>query len=97
MLSVLNIFAFRYDAKTDKLGMSYARFKTSQMNSLGALAFHVFRILRIVDVKYEKGEDGEYVEMSNLTLINLVLKFVGPTNEGKLTKIMLSLQVSVCV
>ncbi|MGH0182224.1 UNVERIFIED_CONTAM: hypothetical protein FKN15_008920 [Acipenser sinensis] len=38
-------------------------------------------------------EDGEFMECNNLTLINFVLKLIGPTHERTLTVIMLLIQV----
>ena len=48
---------------------------------------------RLVDVKRNIGEDKMYTEVTNLTLINLVLRLVGPTNEKILTTYILGIQV----
>jgi len=41
------------------------------------------------------GEDGEYVECSNMTIINIALRIIGPTHEQRLTVYLLSFQVSL--
>ena len=38
-------------------------------------------------------KDGEYTECNNMTLINLVIKILGPTHERTLTSLLLLLQV----
>lgn len=40
----------------------------------------------------DEGDDG-FIECNNMTLINLVLKVLGPIHERNLTAIMLSIQV----
>ncbi|XP_035682021.1 UDP-N-acetylglucosamine--dolichyl-phosphate N-acetylglucosaminephosphotransferase-like [Branchiostoma floridae] len=83
----------RFDAKTGKLGMSYSRFKTSELNSIGALILKVCSIFHIADVRSGVGEDKQYTECSNLTLINFVLYVLGPTHERTLTIYLLTIQV----
>ena len=39
--------------------------------------------------------DDDFIECNNMTLINLVLKFLGPTHERTLTVIMLIIQVCI--
>lgn len=38
-------------------------------------------------------EDGEYTECNNMTLINFVIKLIGPTHERNLTLLLLLIQV----
>ncbi|KAI8487625.1 UDP-N-acetylglucosamine--dolichyl-phosphate N-acetylglucosaminephosphotransferase [Branchiostoma belcheri] len=83
----------RFDAKSGKLGMSYSRFKTSELNKIGALILQVCSILHIADVRSGVGEDKQYTECNNLTLINFVLKILGPTHERTLTIYLLTIQV----
>ncbi|CAH1262603.1 DPAGT1 [Branchiostoma lanceolatum] len=83
----------RFDAKTGRLGMSYSRFKTSELNSIGALILQVCCIFHIADVRSGVGEDKQYTECNNLTLINFVLKVLGPTHERTLTIYLLTIQV----
>lgn len=88
---------FSYDGKTDKISMSYTKFKTKDLKLLGRLFLFIFKTFYIIDVK-ETMEDGEsYTQINNLTLINLVLKFFGPMNEQNAVIIILLLQVSYFV
>ncbi|CAH1796753.1 unnamed protein product [Owenia fusiformis] len=83
----------KYNEKLDKVSMSFTTFKEKDLNILGYLMFKILATLRLVDVRTGVGEDGEYTECNNLTLINLILKFAGPTHEEKLTLVLLAIQV----
>ncbi|XP_029429958.1 UDP-N-acetylglucosamine--dolichyl-phosphate N-acetylglucosaminephosphotransferase isoform X2 [Rhinatrema bivittatum] len=83
----------RLSANTGKLGMSYSKFKRKDLSKLGAFILKVVETLRIVEVREGLDEDGEYMECNNLTLINLVLKLIGPTHERTLTLLLLLIQV----
>lgn len=49
-------------------------------------------LLKLLEVR--RGQDGdEFIECNNMTLINLVLKILGPVHERNLTVIMLAIQV----
>lgn len=85
----------RYNADTDRLELSYSRFKKSDISSLGHMVLAVFRALRLVHMREGFGEDGEYVECSNMTIINIALRIIGPTHEQRLTVYLLSFQVSL--
>lgn len=87
----------KFDAKTDKLGLSYSKFKEGDVGVLGKFIIKVFSVFGLVDVKYNTGEDGEYVECSNMTIINLFIKLFGPTHEQTLTIRLLLLQISCSV
>ena len=87
----------RYSADTDKLSMSYSRFKQSQLRFPGSLVLKIFSTLGLCDIQYSVGEDGKYMECTNLTIINLAIKVLGPINEGTLTKVLLGLQVSCSI
>ena len=50
-------------------------------------------ILHVVDVRSGTDEDGEYTECNNMTLINFVIKLIGPTHERNLTLLLLLIQV----
>ncbi|XP_052784266.1 UDP-N-acetylglucosamine--dolichyl-phosphate N-acetylglucosaminephosphotransferase-like isoform X2 [Mya arenaria] len=82
-----------YDPKNDKVGMSFTRFKTSELKPLGYLCLRVFNLFGVVHIRERVGEDGAYTECNNLTLICLVLKFLGPLHERTLVIVLLSLQV----
>jgi len=73
--------------------LSYSRFKKSDLPVLGRLVLTVFGAVRLIDVRQGIGEDGEYTECSNMTIINLALRIVGPTHEQQLTAYLLSFQV----
>ncbi|XP_052784265.1 UDP-N-acetylglucosamine--dolichyl-phosphate N-acetylglucosaminephosphotransferase-like isoform X1 [Mya arenaria] len=83
----------QYDPKNDKVGMSFTRFKTSELKPLGYLCLRVFNLFGVVHIRERVGEDGAYTECNNLTLICLVLKFLGPLHERTLVIVLLSLQV----
>ena len=51
-------------------------------------------LLRLLEVHRGQEEDDEFIECNNMTLINLVLKILGPVHERSLTTIMLLLQVN---
>ena len=56
----------------------------------------VFRVLHLVhwEEKKDSNSDKEtYVECNNLTLINFVLVWKGPTHEAELTTVLLVIQV----
>lgn len=50
-------------------------------------------MLWLLDVRQSSDGDDEFIECNNMTLINLVLKMLGPTHERNLTTIMLLIQV----
>nr|CAD7262371.1 unnamed protein product [Timema shepardi] len=83
----------RYNPKTDLLEMSTTVFKVSDLNILGQLCMRVFKVLRLVHLKERTGENKEYIECNNLTLINFVLLWRGPTHEETLVQILLIIQV----
>ena len=90
----------RYDASSDKLTMSKAVFKKSNLNFLGKMIIRIGAFLKVLHIKENIGEDRDVMEINNMTLINLVIKFVGPIHEKNLTVILMALQVrslfSVC-
>jgi hypothetical protein len=88
------ILCFRYNASTDKVEMSRAVFKESELKPLGKLCFFIYKLVGVVHITENKGVEGTYYECNNLTLINLVLKFCGPLHERTLVSILLIMQVS---
>ncbi|XP_048838123.1 UDP-N-acetylglucosamine--dolichyl-phosphate N-acetylglucosaminephosphotransferase isoform X5 [Brienomyrus brachyistius] len=83
----------RLNPETGKLGMSYSKFKKKDLCKLGALILKVAETLKLVDVQQGLEGDGEFVQCNNMTLINLVLKVLGPMHERTLTSVMLLTQV----
>ncbi|XP_072049660.1 UDP-N-acetylglucosamine--dolichyl-phosphate N-acetylglucosaminephosphotransferase-like [Amphiura filiformis] len=82
----------KYNPKTDKLGMSYTQFKSKDLNIIGRLFVWLFSTLRLIEIKTGVGEDGQYTQSNNFTLINFVLRLVGPTHEQTLVIYMLIIQ-----
>ncbi|KAG8141678.1 putative GlcNAc-1-P transferase protein [Naja naja] len=84
----------RFNADTGKLEMSYSRFKSKNLSPWGAYTLKVAEKLCLVDVRQGTDKDGEFTECSNMTLINFVLKLIGPTPERNLTVLLLLIQVA---
>ncbi|NXG66663.1 GPT acetylglucosaminephosphotransferase, partial [Hemiprocne comata] len=84
---------FRLNPSTGKLEMSYSKFKTKSLSALGTNTLKAVQILHVVDVRNGTDEDGEYTECNNMTLINFVIKLIGPTHERNLTLLLLLIQV----
>eukprot|EP00794_Sanderia_malayensis_P011183 gene11183-12357_t len=82
-----------YNEKTDRLEMSMSVFKTSDLGLIGRLIIRIAAALQLLHVKNGVGEDGKFMEINNMTLINLLIKFIGPVHEMKLTICLLALQV----
>ena len=59
----------------------------------GWLAVRICGLVGVIEIKEGIGEDEDEMECSNFTIINLVLKLIGPTHERTLTIIMLLIQV----
>lgn len=57
------------------------------------LPSQVAELLKLLEVRRGQEDDDEFIECNNMTIINLVLKFLGPTHERNLTTIMLLIQV----
>lgn len=55
----------------------------------------VAELLKLLEVRRSQEGDDDFIECNNMTLINLVLKFLGPTHERTLTVIMLIIQVCI--
>ena len=72
--------------------MSYSQFKSNDLSRIGHILLHILSTFHLADVQRGKGEDGTEIRVSNLTLINFVIKVVGPIREDKLTKCMLAIQ-----
>ena len=73
--------------------MSKAVFKKSSLNILGKMTIRVGSFLKILHVEENTGKDKDMMEINNMTIINLVIKFVGPIHERNLTAILVALQV----
>ena len=88
------VFIFhRYNPENGKLDMSYSLFKTSDLHPLGKFILSVFSVLRLVKVQQEVREERGYTCVNNLTLLNFIIKMVGPLHERTLMLIILGIQV----
>jgi len=83
----------KFNPETGFIGMSYTTFKTSDLRPLGKLFLSLFSHLKLVHVEMGVGEDKESTRVNNLTLLNFVLKILGPLHERTLTLIILGIQV----
>ncbi|CAK8687027.1 unnamed protein product [Clavelina lepadiformis] len=83
----------KFNPKTGLVGMSKARFKSSETKFPGLLILWLAEKLGLVYVEQNLGEDEEYIECNNLTLINFLLKIFGPMHERNLTLLLLSIQI----
>ncbi|XP_071445230.1 UDP-N-acetylglucosamine--dolichyl-phosphate N-acetylglucosaminephosphotransferase [Hetaerina americana] len=82
----------RYCKETDKLVCSVTVFKKTDLNFLGNFILRLFKFFKLIDLKENVGEGGLYMECNNLTLINFILLWIGPTHEKKLSQILLIVQ-----
>jgi UDP-N-acetylglucosamine--dolichyl-phosphate N-acetylglucosaminephosphotransferase len=83
----------RYNAETDKIGMSMSVFKKKDIKFLGRLILAIFSTFRLIHYR-EFEEKGEaHIECNNLTLINFCLKTFGPMHERTLTLLLMCIQV----
>ncbi len=64
------------------------------LNVISSFILQVAETLWLLDVRRGQEGDDEFIECNNMTLINLVLKVLGPTHERNLTAIMLLMQVN---
>ncbi|MBN3315906.1 GPT acetylglucosaminephosphotransferase, partial [Atractosteus spatula] len=83
----------RLNPVTGKLEMSYSKFKSKDLSRLGELILKGAGAVRLVEVHRAGDGEDEFIECNNMTLINLVIKVLGPLHERTLTVIMLLIQV----
>ncbi|XP_063959592.1 UDP-N-acetylglucosamine--dolichyl-phosphate N-acetylglucosaminephosphotransferase-like [Lytechinus pictus] len=83
----------KFDPQSDTLGMSYSRFKMKNLGFIGRLAVRVCGLVGVIHIKEGVGEDKDETECSNFTILNLVLKIMGPMHERNLVLVMLFIQV----
>ncbi|XP_078379231.1 UDP-N-acetylglucosamine--dolichyl-phosphate N-acetylglucosaminephosphotransferase-like [Oculina patagonica] len=83
----------KFNPETGLIGMSYTVFKTSDLRPLGKLILSVFSLLKLVHVETGVGEDKKSTRVNNLTLLNFLLRLLGPLHERTLTTIILGIQV----
>ncbi|XP_011314644.1 UDP-N-acetylglucosamine--dolichyl-phosphate N-acetylglucosaminephosphotransferase [Fopius arisanus] len=81
----------KFNPIREKLDPSVTTFHKSELNIIGRLIMGLFRGMKIV--RWNEDNDG-VVTCNNLTLINFILIMIGPTEEHKLTKILLYIQAA---
>lgn len=81
----------KFNSKTDRLEISTTYFRYSDLNVMGKFVVKLFKIFRLIQWKEREG----IVMTNNFTLINLVLFYLGPLHEAKLTTILIVIQI-VC-
>lgn len=69
--------------------MSVTVFRYSEIGILGKLILELFKMFKLIHLQEKDG----YVVTNNFTLINLVLLYLGPLHEAKLTTILVCLQL----
>ena len=76
--------------------MSYAKFSPDELGPGGAALLKTLSFFRLAKVEWSKpvgkGKKAE-ITVNNLTIINFMLKFIGPTHESTLTVYILLVQV----
>ncbi|XP_026812799.1 UDP-N-acetylglucosamine--dolichyl-phosphate N-acetylglucosaminephosphotransferase [Rhopalosiphum maidis] len=75
--------------KYGTLSPSYAECNNNSISTIGKMCLKLFSIFKIIHI--EEKSDGN-IKCNNLTLINLCLLKIGPTNEKTLTIILLIIQ-----
>ena len=83
----------KYNQATNKVEMSLAKEEKSNLSGIAMLLISAMKLLKLAHV-IEYIEDGkEYVQFNNLTLINFMLKVLGPLHERTLTIVLLGFQI----
>jgi len=82
----------KYCKETDTVSMSMAKFPSSELKPLGSIVLTILQKVGLAHVVRTQEEGGEVTHCNNLTLINLMLKFVGPMHEERLTVCLLVVQ-----
>lgn len=77
--------------KYGKLSPSFTECDKNNITIIGKMCMKLFSIFKIIHM--EEKADGN-IKCNNLTIINLCLLLIGPTNEKTLTIILLVIQVS---
>ncbi|XP_066257130.1 UDP-N-acetylglucosamine--dolichyl-phosphate N-acetylglucosaminephosphotransferase [Euwallacea similis] len=79
----------KFNSRSDRMECSTTVFKYAELSPLGKFTLNLFRVLKLI--RWEE-KDGVVVT-NNFTLINLVLLYLGPMHEAKLTTVLLAVQV----
>ena len=73
--------------------MSYTEFNPSKVSGFTITLLKLASSLHLVSMETGVGGDKDMVRVNNLTLINFVIKCVGPCHEQTLTLYMMGIQV----
>ncbi|MFH4974193.1 hypothetical protein AB6A40_000902 [Gnathostoma spinigerum] len=83
----------KYNSATDKVEMSCVQFKVSDLSSVGKHFVTLSHLFGLLHKRAFKKDHEDWLEINNLTILNLALKFLGPMNERSLTICLLLTQV----
>ena len=88
----------KYDKTEDKVSFSIACFEKEKLGGVGRLCLTLLRVTRLasvreVEIRLDDERSVAMVECNNLTIINLVLRLLGPMREQTLTLVLLAVQV----
>ena len=88
----------KYDKTEDKVSFSLACFEKEKLGVVGRLCLTLLRVTRLasvreVEIRLDDERSVAMVECNNLTIINLVLRLLGPMREQTLTLVLLAVQV----
>lgn len=84
----------KYCEKTDLRYNSFTeKFKIRNENGLDGMIVKILELFRLIKVKRSGTGPDDFIEISNLTLINVVINWVGPIHESTLTNLLMVLQV----
>eukprot|EP00050_Salpingoeca_kvevrii_P014151 m.32986 g.32986 ORF g.32986 m.32986 type:complete len:425 (+) comp5589_c0_seq3:160-1434(+) len=83
----------KFNADTRQLNMSYATVPKAELGGLGLLVLKVYKLFRLSHVE----ESATEFRYSNMTILNLLLFWLGPTPEDRLVVRFLVLQTVTCV
>ena len=81
---------FRYSAETDTVSPSTVPFKNADLKPIGKLIINVCSKLKLV--KVTQGKDNS-MEVTNFTILCLLLRILGPVREKTLVIVLLLIQV----
>ena len=73
--------------------MSYATFPVEELGPVGGAFLKTVHWFGLADVQWVMIDKKHQISVNNLTIINFVLKFIGPTHERTLTIYMILIQV----
>ena len=86
-----------FDEKSKTYCMSLVRFKLPK-NALTSNMISLLSRTKLLEVKRTNIDDCEYVEINNMTLTNLVVKYFGPLNGHRFVAYILSMQaIANCI